>query len=140
MLIVLGVLVSGAVVWAITNVSDVVEKKDSSQICSSSDPNDQECHKVSFDDFNYLIDVTRGIFNTVTRNNHKIKIGINIESEGKHSSLIVKDLILVKPGATKPECQSNFEGAIFADSGDGHLWGCNGTEWKQLDTDPPTCP
>ncbi len=119
----LGIIISGAIVWAV-GVGSIPTKGGGDA--------------VTFTEINSLFDAVSGIFNTGTGVNHKF--GINTETG--NVSLKLKGAIAVTPitGSSKPTCNNSIEGAIFAESdGDKHLWGCNGTDWVQLDTNPPVC-
>ena len=97
--------------------------------------------QVTYTEFNSLINVLKGIFNTEQSGTGRHFIGIN-QNTVDNITLSVKGLIMVKPvsSSSKPTCDTSTEGAIFADSdGDKHLWGCNGKEWVKLDSTPPSC-
>lgn len=131
LLIALGVFFSGTIVWALVSVDSIGVKNNyvSGEVAGN--------NMVTYVEFNKVVDTIKGIFNNKDRNN----IGINTEPS-EFAKLKVDKFIKVVPisQANRPSCSSGIEGAIYAESGnENHLWGCNGTDWVQLDTEDPAC-
>lgn len=101
-------------------------------------PSKNTGESVSYTEFNTLVKTIKGIFNRNFAG--KNKIGINMLPTSS-ASLSVKGLLRVKPitTASRPNCKNIIKGSIYADSTKKHLWGCNGNDWVQLDTQDPVC-
>jgi len=125
-----GVMLIGSAVWAV-NVNQVGVKSDFATGASVTAVN-----RVSYTEFNQLVDTIRGIFNKYVKGFHKI--GINVEPSDI-AALKVKGLIRVKMLEKKPDCDEERWGSIYADKHEGHLFGCNKEGWVQLDTSEPVC-
>ena len=101
----------------------------------------QDGQSVSYSQFNSLISTIKGIFNQGFNN---YNIGINT-APSEQPALKVNGLVKIVPmkESDRPNCDLETAGAIYSElagiDGDGHLWGCNATDWVQLDTADPVC-
>lgn len=124
LIIALGVVMFGAIVFAAPSyVTDFTAKNTG--------------ESVSYTEFNTLVKTIKGVFSQRFSNHN---VGINT-TPSTEAILKFNGLVKIVPMKTadRPTCDSSIGGSVYADSDDGHLWGCNETAWVQLDTAEPLC-